>query len=90
MARRRKVTVVAVPDGWTIYDTAKVNGRILTKGTECSIRGERGRFRFQRRVVTDKAEWLDFIGGARFRSFYPERVKRVHRIDRTRQNLTAA
>lgn len=90
MGRRSKVHVEQVPDGWTIYDSAKVNGRILTKGTEVSIRGERGRFRFQRRVVTEQAEWLDFIGGARFRSFYPEKVKRVHRIQKTRHNLTAA
>lgn len=86
MARRKRKVEPVIPPGWEISYEAKVNGRILTPGTEVSIRGERGRFRFKRRVVTPKAEWLDFIGGGRFRSFVPERVKTVHRLNRTREN----
>lgn len=71
-------------------DEYQVNGRWLTKGTEVSIRGERGRFRFVKAVQTPTALWLDFVGGKShyeaWRSFPPERVKRVHRIQKTRAN----
>lgn len=69
----------------------KVNGRHLNPGTEVSIRGERGRFRYVSHDVTSKGRVvLTFIGGARnheaFRAFYPERVRVVHRVNRTRAN----
>ena len=64
----------------------------LTPGTEVSIRGERGRFRYvDRRVTAAGRTVLNFIGGPTgheaFRSFYPERVRTVHRIARTRANV---
>lgn len=70
---------------------AMVNGRLLGKGTEVSIRGERGRFRFWNAARTAAGkEVLTFIGGPKgheaFRSFYAERVKTVHRVNRTRRN----
>jgi hypothetical protein len=71
--------------------TVRVHGRELVPGTEVSISGERGRFRFLRATTTrtDRVV-LDFIGGPEghecWRSFYPERVKTVHRINRTRRN----
>jgi hypothetical protein len=73
--------------------TVSVHGRELAPGTEVSIAGERGRFRFVRATTTsDDRIVFDFIGGAAghecWRSFYPERVKTVHRINRTRQNVT--
>lgn len=70
---------------------AVANGRHLVPGTEVSIRGERGRFRFQNARITSTGKTvLNFVGGAAghevFRSFYPERVRRVHRLNRTRAN----
>ena len=57
----------------------QINGRHLERGTEVSISGERGRFRFFQAVVNGKSEWIDVIDRDRkVRSFYPDRVKRVH------------
>lgn len=72
---------------------ARVHGRELVRGTEVSIAGERGRFRFIRATTTSTDRIVfDFIGGTAghecWRSFYPERIKRVHRIPRTRRNVT--
>ncbi|AVJ50816.1 hypothetical protein SEA_GEMMA_72 [Mycobacterium phage Gemma] len=71
--------------------TVKVNDRKLEPGTEVSIKGERGRFRFVKATTTSQGKTvLDFIGGPagheQWRSFYPERVETVHRIARTRAN----
>lgn len=78
---------------WVTRDQFVVNQRILRPGTEVTMHGERGRFRFIRAVETPTgAVWLDFIGGPakaeKWRSFHPDRVRRVHRINRTRANLT--
>ncbi|WNN93706.1 hypothetical protein SEA_CALLINALLBARBZ_56 [Arthrobacter phage CallinAllBarbz] len=91
MGRRRKFTPQNA-SGLTIAYAATVNGRHLAPTTEVSIRGERGRFRFMRAVTSPSgAEWLDFWGGPKgaeqWRSFYPERVRRVHRLKRTGQGL---
>ncbi|ALF01441.1 hypothetical protein SEA_LILPHARAOH_63 [Mycobacterium phage LilPharaoh] len=69
-----------------------VNGRVLAPGTEVSIRGERGRFRFVKAAVTSAGRiTCDFIGPDDntkcWRSFYPERIKTVHRVNRTRANV---
>lgn len=73
--------------------TVRVHGRELHTGTEVSITGERGRFRFMRATTTSSDRVVyDFIGGTAghecWRSFYPERIKTVHRISRTRKNAT--
>jgi hypothetical protein len=84
------------PPDWEESDVVTINGRTVGRGTELSIRGERGRFRFLKRVTRPErgVEWLDVWGGPRhyesLRSFYPERVKRVHRINTTPENLLAA
>lgn len=70
---------------------AVANGRRLIRGTEVSVRGERGRFRFINAQVTSTGKIvLNFVGGVAghetFRSFYPERVRRVHRLNRTWAN----
>lgn len=67
------------------------NRRHLVPGVEVSVRGERGRFRFVNAQVTSAGKLVcNFIGGAAgheaFRSFYPDRIRRVHRIMRTRAN----
>ena len=62
-----------------VITTYRVNGRHLERGTEVSISGERGRFRFFQAVSSGKSEWIDVIDKDRkVRSFYPDRVKRVH------------
>lgn len=94
MSRRRKPA--PLPPDWVESLEATVNGRILTPGTEVSIRGERGRFRFMKRVTRPERgiEWLEFWGGPKhseqWRSFYPDRVRRVHRIRTTDKALVAA
>lgn len=92
MARRKRVAPPAEPSpdaDWTRSKTwTAPTGRRVEVGTELSIVGERGRFRFFEHVVTDKgAEWLSVVGGTKgvrmFRAFAPERVKRVHRLKAT-------
>lgn len=67
----------------------KVHGRVLEKGTEVSIKNERGRFRFVEIFPGDGSG--TFYGGAHghemFRSFHLDRIKTVHRIDKTRANV---
>jgi hypothetical protein len=68
-------------------EEAFVNGRHIKPGTEVSISRERGRFRFINATMTSQGQLvLNFVGGApgreALRSFYPERVRRVHRINR--------
>jgi hypothetical protein len=69
---------------WVISEEWTVHGRKLAKGTEVSIRGERGRFQFIRHVYNPRidVEWVDVVGGPKeakqFRSFSPDRIKTVH------------
>lgn len=68
--------------------------RTLLPGTEVSIKDKTGRFRFQywRRTGSGLDE-LTFVGGPlhgqgeRFVSAYPERITRVHRINKTLTNI---
>jgi Na+-transporting NADH:ubiquinone oxidoreductase subunit NqrF len=76
---------------WVETYEIQVNGRNITQGTEVSIRGERGRFRFMKHVKTDTAEWVDVVGGVKgvkmWRSFRVDRVKTVHRKNKIAENL---
>lgn len=80
--KRNSASIREFPTSWTKHETMKINGRILEKGSEFSVKGQRGRFRFIAHVVTDKTEWIDCIGGQKgyevFRSFNPDQVRRVH------------
>ncbi|OBJ24472.1 hypothetical protein [Mycobacterium sp. 1245801.1] len=63
---------------------ACVNGELLEPGTEVSIRGKRGRFKYLRASETSEGRVvLDFIGGTigheTWHSFYPERIANVHK-----------
>ena len=86
MGRKKKETVkVDNPSAhWVITEHIMVNGRHVEKGTELSIQGERGRFKFLRHVYNPKidVEWIDVIGGKKgtneLRSFRTTQVKRVH------------
>jgi hypothetical protein len=87
-----KVKRKPYPDGWEVATEFRANGRTLTRGDEFSVKGEPGRFRFEKHVtLEDGRSWIDAIGGARkcvaWRSFRPERVKTVHRLKKT---LTAS
>lgn len=78
-------------EGLIRLNTLRIHGRDLAPGTEVSISSERGRFRFLGISTTSTGRLVcDFIGGAPghecWRSFYPERIKTVHRINRTRHN----
>lgn len=79
---RRKRFQKETPDAsahWVISEEIMINGRHVGRGTEISIRGERGRFRFYKHVVNGDKEWIDVIDKYKaFRSFRPEQVKRVH------------
>lgn len=85
--------------GWTIATEWSHNGRRVEPGTELSVTGEGGRFRFLRHVTNaDGVEWIDVIGGTvsrkggearKWRSFRPERVETVHRIAKTPLALAA-
>ena len=84
------------PPDWIETSTATVHGRTLDPGTEVSIKGERGRFRFMRRIERPERGlvWLDFWGGPKgceqWRSFAPERVRTVHKTKTTEKALLKA
>ena len=79
------------PDNWTVKTEIQINGRIVTAGTELSITGEPGRFRFIKHVVTQDCEWIDVVGGKKgystIRSFRPARVRTVHWKNKTMANI---
>jgi len=92
MGRRSKKIVATNPLNWVITTEISINGRNVSPGTELSIKGERGRFRFMQHVVNaNGVEWIDVVGGRKNydlqRSFKIDRVKTVHRIARTRKNI---
>lgn len=77
----------------TVNTELQVHGRNVAPGTELSIKGERGRFRFVKHVTTATTEWIDVWGGPKgreqMRSFRPEQVKTVHYKNMTGKNLLA-
>jgi hypothetical protein len=94
MARRKKQVIEHdnPHKDWVIAESIKVNGRLVEKNTELSIQGESGRFLFIKHVQTPTCEWIDVLGGKnerhrQFRSFRPERIKRVHYKNKTRTNI---
>jgi hypothetical protein len=73
--------------------STQINGRHVDTDTELSVRGMPGRFRFKEHVLTeDGQEWITAYGGpgsgekayASFRSFSPQDVRTVHRIEKLR------
>lgn len=85
MGRRRVPTPHTDPSAaWDRSPTTtSASGRRLVPGTEFSVHGEPGRFRFLEHVVGPSgAEWVTAFGGPRkvnvTRSFRPERIKTVH------------
>lgn len=92
MGRKKKKTkdISEVHPDWVISEEMQINGRNVVAGTELSILGERGRFKFVKHVKTAEVEWIDVVGGPEkhkaFRSFRPERVKRVHWKNKMRES----
>lgn len=94
MARRRKRKPRPQPTGWTIHDEVRVNGRILTPGTEFKAiehgspeEGRRRlvRCRFFRYVETPTASWVEgFDDQKHYRAFRLDRIVTVHRTVRMR------
>lgn len=83
MGRRKKAVKKDNPSAdWEISYEMQINGRHVEPGTELKIRGERGRFRFIKHVLTAKSEWIDVWGGPKhgeqWRSFRSDKVQRVH------------
>ena len=79
------------PDHWTVNTQIQINGRSVSAGTELSITGEPGRFRFIKHVVTPECEWIDVVGGKKgystIRSFRPSQVRTVHWKNKTMANI---
>lgn len=72
-------------DNWIVSDQCKINNKIVTEGTELSVRGERGRFKFIKHVINSEHEWIDVLSvSGQFRSFPIDKVKTVHRIKKRR------
>lgn len=94
MPRRKKPRLSDLPHplGWVVTYETKVNGRLLTPGTEVRLKNRRGRYRFKHLVTTPAGKtWMDFIGGKNgYTSWVSVRVsdvRTVHRIKRTRASL---
>jgi len=95
VARKKKLNLPEQPkpnDSWVYLKEIQINGRNVSKGTELKISGERGRFRFVQHVTNhDGISWIDVWGGPKgadcMRSFYLDRVKRVHYKNQTVANL---
>lgn len=94
MAKKKKDQVPAEPkpnDHWVISTEIQINGRNVVPGVELKISNERGRFRFMRQVVNRDITWIEVWGGPSgyecVRSFYPDRIVRVHYKNKTVDNL---
>tara|TARA_B110000503_G_scaffold82258_1_gene125568 strand:- start:5606 stop:5959 length:354 start_codon:yes stop_codon:yes gene_type:complete len=96
MARKKKIEreVNNSPgsiENWEISTEIQINGRYVEPGTELKIKGERGRYRFMKHVVSGSGAWIDVWGGPKgsesIRSFRLERVSRVHYKNKTDQAL---
>jgi hypothetical protein len=79
---RRKKSLKETPNAsahWVVSAEIMINNRHVAAGTELSISGERGRFKFLKHVVNGDIEWIDVVDRFRaIRSFRVEDVKRVH------------
>jgi len=87
MARKLKTTKpVGPPQGWVVSDSYQISPQVtLTKGDECRIKGEQGKYKFMRHVVNTnldpQSEWIDLWGGShghgQWRSIQVERLKHI-------------
>jgi len=85
IARKKYHPTPAHPDWQRLTEVAAPGGRYLRPGVEFRIRGERGRFRFLRYVVTPTTSWIDCVGpNGQYRAFRLDRVRTVHVARRMR------
>lgn len=97
MARKKKTAEERRMDSptahWVFEAEILINGRHVVKDTELSIKGERGRFRFIQQVTNGETTWIDVVGGTKgskqMRSFYLDKVRRVHYKNKTREGRIA-
>lgn len=100
MSRKKKVaeSAPALPSPtahWITSEEIVIHGRHVVRGSELSIKGERGRFNFIKHVLNPKtgSEWVDVVGGAvgyrTMRSFSIDRIRRVHNKAKTREGRKA-
>lgn len=93
MVRKKKPHVDHYPADWVVSHHLVVNGRHVEPGTELTISGIPGRCRFVKHVKTGTTVWVDIVGGKKgapkMRSVTPDRIKTVHRINKTRENAKA-
>ncbi|QSM01171.1 hypothetical protein SEA_NANOSMITE_147 [Mycobacterium phage Nanosmite] len=92
MNAKRKV---APKEDGRVYQFHIPGRTTLVVGTEVTLRGKRGRYRFQyARKTSTGLDELTFVGGRldgqgeRFVSAYPDGVTRVHRTSKTLVNIT--
>lgn len=96
MTRRKATAPAFVPEDWIVHTDAFLHNRNVAPGTELSIKGERGRFRFVKLVERPQRgiAWIDVWGGPKaaphLRSFRPEQIRSVHRINTDPKALLAA
>lgn len=89
---RRRTGYAAQPHPacWQVSASYQHGTRLVEPGQPLKISGERGQFRFLRHVVVEpedrrrkRREWIDVVGGTpgvtMFRSFRPDRIRRVLR-----------
>jgi hypothetical protein len=90
---KRRVTPKHDPN---IYEYEIPGRTTLVPGTEVSLEGRSGRYRFRYATPPsspDRPTVLTFVGGPlhgqgeKFVSAYPDRVKRVHRKSKTLTNI---
>ena len=100
MGRRKKLVdqTPAVPSPtahWITSEEIVLHGRHVVRGSELSIRGERGRFNFIKHVLNPKtgSEWIDVVGGPTgyktMRSFHIDKIRRVHNKVKTKEGRRA-
>ena len=87
MPRKLKTTKpVGPPQGWVVHDSYQLSAQVtLSKGDECRIKGEQGKYKFIRHVVNTnldpQSEWIDLWGGShghgQWRSIRVERLKHI-------------
>ena len=100
MGRRKKSVdqTPAVPSPtahWITSEEIMLHGRHVIRGSELSIKGERGRFNFIKHVLNPKtgSEWIDVVGGPTgyktMRSFHIDKIRRVHNKVKTKEGRRA-
>lgn len=96
--KKSESNVPAVPSPsahWVVSEEITVHGRKVARGTELSIKGERGRFIFIKHIFNPKtgSEWVDVVGGPSgyktSRSFHLDKIRRVHYKAKTREGRQA-